>query len=98
MSNVRLELRLVNSSSEGIESRLLWEWRNDPLTRKMSREPAEISWENHKNWFRRVDQDPKKLIFIAYGDSVPVGMIRFDWIDRESAEININLSPEKRGN
>ena len=40
-------------------------WRNDKLTRKMSKNSNHIPWGNHKQWFSKVIVDPD--IFFILG-------------------------------
>lgn len=98
MTNTQtITLRKIEANEEGNESRLIWEWRNDPITRQMSRTTDVISWENHKNWFSQAVIDPNKVILIGFLGSIPVGMVRFDYLSEDTAEININVNPSVRG-
>jgi RimJ/RimL family protein N-acetyltransferase len=78
---------------ESRDSKLIWEWRNDPLTRQMSRTTDPIAWETHAAWYAGTDS----RILMAFVDGEPAAMLRFDLIEPDHAEININLKPEVRG-
>lgn len=75
------------------DSKLIWEWRNDPVTRQMSRTTDAISWEDHQAWYAGAHG----RIVIASVDGVPASVMRFDRIGPRHAEININLNPAMRG-
>lgn len=68
------------------DAKLLFEWRNDPLTRKNSCNTHKISWEEHLNWFHNA-----KNVFIALLDEKPIGTIRF-----EGTELSWTISPDYR--
>ncbi len=82
------------------DSALLFEWRNDALTRAMSVSTDPVAWETHAAWFARSLADPNRRIYLVClvdGD-VPAGMCRFDRdADAGSAEVSINLAPMLRG-
>jgi UDP-2,4-diacetamido-2,4,6-trideoxy-beta-L-altropyranose hydrolase len=79
------------------DSRLIWSWRNDPVTRSNFRNQGPISWEVHQAWFRSAQADPNIIIFVGQIDGVPIGIIRFDLtVDRSAYELSINLAPEYR--
>lgn len=79
------------------DSRLIWEWRNDPVTREMSRSSEEISWEQHQLWFESVSGDPRRSLLIAERGEEPLGVLRFDPFAEGCAEISINVAPSQRG-
>jgi RimJ/RimL family protein N-acetyltransferase len=84
------------------DSRNLFKWRNDPLTRLASISQAEVGWPDHERWFVNSLESSERHICIAEiteGLAVrAVGMCRFD-LDpkREIAEVSINLNPAFRG-
>ena len=76
----------------------LFNWRNDPVTREMSRNTDSIPWESHEKWYEKALADFRKKILIAENSEGKIGMVRFDYQDiPNSAEININLNPAFRG-
>lgn len=77
--------------------RLLWKWRNDPVTRAMSRTAARVGWEAHRAWFRRALENEERTIFLAIHDQQPIGMLRFDRLGDGAAEISISLRADMRG-
>ncbi|HEY9234911.1 MULTISPECIES: GNAT family N-acetyltransferase [Phenylobacterium] len=71
-------------------------WRNDPLTRSMSRDGSMIEEPAHLAWFVRAAEDPRRVLLIAEAEGQKLGMVRFDE-DGGRWEANINLAPEARG-
>jgi len=83
-------------------SHAIWEWRNDDLTRQMSRSPEVVSWNNHDTWFKNSLVNPNRFIYVGIVQCVPaifVGMIRFDLSEESDGiyEVSINVAPEHRG-
>jgi len=85
-------------AAQDTDSRDLWLWRNDALTRAMSLSTAEISWDAHVAWFTQSLADVSRRFYVAEADGAKVGMCRFDLAyDGASAEVSINLNPDLRG-
>jgi len=79
------------------DTRLLFDWSNDPITRAASFSGAPIHWENHEPWMisRLGKSDP---FWIAEeGHGVALAVIRFDLGQNQTASISFNLSPNRRG-
>ena len=90
MTNVRK----VNES----DSRDIFDWRNDELTREMYHTTDLVEWSRHSAWFASSLTDTKRLLVICEDDYTDekVAIVRFD-IEDERALISINLSPQMRG-
>ncbi|MBL8771318.1 MAG: GNAT family N-acetyltransferase [Phenylobacterium sp.] len=73
----------------------LWRWRNDPVTRAMSRTSDEVDLAAHTAWFRGALLNPSITLLIGETDDGKVGMVRFD--HRDETEVSINLNPAFRG-
>lgn len=54
------------------DARVLFEWRNDPLTRAMSRSPEMVTWEEHVTWLNKRLKSPAPHVFIATAESFPI--------------------------
>ncbi len=93
-----ISLREVTSDPQGMDSKLIWTWRNDIQTRKMSRSQDPISWETHQEWYKKVVAESSSVVLLmGMKDDESVGMVRFDRCEEGQTEININVDPEKRG-
>ena len=80
------------------DSKHIYEWRNDEVTRSMSTNTDIVEWTEHTKWYRSALLNPNKLIIIGEDDKGKIGMVRFDYNDeRTQAEISINLNPIRRG-
>ena len=80
-------------------SKDIWEWRNDKLTRKMSKNSNYITWENHKKWFSKVILDPDIFFYIGEIENKIIGSVRFVKHAKILNDffVNINISPHNRG-
>lgn len=83
-----IKMRFANQ----VDSEKLFEWRNHPTVRAVSRNPEVISWEDHQKWFASVMTDPNRLLLIGQREGVPLGVVRFD-IQDDEAEVSIYLVP-----
>ena len=80
------------------DSRLLWEWANDPEVRERSFISDQISWDEHVIWFSRKLRDPNCVQFIVLdARDNPVGQVRFDQLRDNEAEISVSIDKTKRG-
>ena len=83
-----IEMRVAGKG----DSEKIFEWRNHPKIRAVSRNREVISWEDHGKWFAKVLSSPDNVLLIGYSNSEPVGVVRFDNKDDE-AEVSIYLVP-----
>jgi len=76
----------------------IWSWRNDPVTRSMSRSPDLVAWEDHAKWFESSLANPNRFIYVALMNGRPVGMVRFDTVSLTEGrfETSINVAPADR--
>jgi len=75
------------------DARLLFDWRNDEITRAMSRADSPIEWNAHLSWLGDRLKRPTPHLYIAERDGIPVGTFRLD-----GKEISYTVAPEWRGN
>jgi len=80
------------------DSRIIFEWRNDEFTRKMSHVTGTVQWEVHSAWYTSSLENKNRLLLLceSQSDSKKVAIVRFD-INFSRALVSINLSPEIRG-
>jgi UDP-2,4-diacetamido-2,4,6-trideoxy-beta-L-altropyranose hydrolase len=88
----RLKLRPANLN----DCKIMWEWRNDPETRKVSFNTEPIPFDEHKEWFYKSLKDPSRHIYIIMLENKKVGVVRLD-VNNSEAEIHINIAPDSRG-
>ena len=88
-----LVVRKVNDR----DSKFIFDWRNDDLTRKMFRTSELVQYEGHCKWFAATLKNANRcLLMCERKDGEPIAVVRFD-IEGQSAELSINLSPLERG-
>lgn len=86
----------IRSAKEN-DSKDIFEWRNDELTRQMSHTSEIIEWENHNRWFSNSLDSENRILLICEDDrNEKIAIIRFD-ISESNAIISINLNPNQRG-
>lgn len=74
-----------------------WTWRNDPVTRAMSRHQEEVEQAAHVEWFRNAVTDPHRALLIGEVEGEKVGMVRFDHGAETEVSINVNPAHRSRG-
>lgn len=73
-------------------------WRNDTLTRSMSRNEDLIDVNSHTIWYSGLLKDSDRLLLIGVVLEQSIGMVRFDRLHAQrSWEVSITLAPEHRG-
>lgn len=85
-----IEIRLATLA----DSEKLFNWRNHPGIREVSRNTDVIAWKDHQNWFASILADSKKWLLIGEDIGAPIGVVRFD-AQNDEAEVSIYLTPEK---
>ena len=83
--------------AEDTDSKLIWHWRNDSVTRANFRNNQLISWPTHRDWYAEAIKDPDRLMLIGEQDGTPFGIVRFDKMLGGAYEVSINVAPEWRG-
>ena len=93
-------LKIVNATQS--HSRDIWEWRNNPITRSVSKKTDEVSWNEHKAWFKKSLDNHRIFIYIGinndYQKNIPIGIIRFNLVDfsQNHYEVSMNIAPNAR--
>jgi RimJ/RimL family protein N-acetyltransferase len=75
----------------------LFAWRNDELTRNMSRNHKRVEWASHVEWLKRAIEDPGRILLIGEVDGEPVGTVRFDRVNDNLCEVSWTMNPAYRG-
>lgn len=78
------------------DAKILFEWRNDIITRKSFFNTDEIKWDDHLVWLEKTIADPNKKLFICKLLNEKIGTVRADWCG-EYYEMSWTISPEFRG-
>ena len=78
------------------DARLLFDWRNDPMTRQNSIDTAEVAWDDHVRWLSACLADDDRRLFIAEEGGRPVGTSRLDHNAGRFA-LSWTVAPSQRG-
>jgi UDP-2,4-diacetamido-2,4,6-trideoxy-beta-L-altropyranose hydrolase len=76
---------------------LLWQWANDPLTRRNSFTSEPILWSQHELWYAGKIASPETRLWMMEYQHVPVGQIRYDRTEAKTAQISFSIAPAYRG-
>ena len=95
-----IELLFRIRSATALDSRLLWEWVNDPKVRASAFVSDAIGWDDHQKWFAlKCAQRNAGRIFHRGedADGVPIGQFRADLQADDDGRIDVSVSREARG-
>lgn len=79
------------------DAEALWQWRNHPATRAVSRQAGEIALASHRQWLQRLLDAGRSRLYIASHGEQPFGVIRFDPLhdgDPPTWEVSLYLAPQ----
>lgn len=79
------------------DGRRLLAWRNHPRARRASFHQQVISPAAHGRWLRLVLADPARHLFVFERNGRPLGMVRFDGRDQQTAEVSVLLEARSQG-
>lgn len=79
------------------DAQFLFEWRNDPASRRASRSHDPVPWPNHLVWLRRVVADEDRHLLVIEQAGEPIATVRWDRNGANSWEASITIAPAARG-
>ena len=88
--NSDLVVRKANDTE--LDCRLVYDLSNDQLVRNNSFNTAEIIWDNHVSWYRRMVSNPNVLFYLVFSSEQFVGQVRFSRTSELSNECTISIS------
>ncbi len=91
------QLSLRKATQE--DAKMLFEWKNEALTRKNSFSSEPVPWESHIAWFEKKLKDENCLFYIMCENGADVGTFRIE-IDPETATglMHVTVDKDCRGN
>lgn len=78
------------------DSKIYFDWANDPETRAQSFSSQLINWENHIKWLEEKLKSKTTIFLILQCENDPVGQLRFE-IENDIATINYSIDSSNRG-
>ena len=90
-----ISIELANIS----HSKKIWQWRNDSHTRAMSKSNTEISWNSHRNWFKKTLANQNNFLYLGLIENENFGIVRFEEENGKNNifYVHINLNNIYRG-
>ncbi len=79
------------------DARMLLEWRNDPITRRNSRDGSLVDAPGHAVWLARSLADDDRRLLVVEEGGVPVATCRWDRLSATDWEVSITVAPDARG-
>ena len=78
------------------DAEMLYNWRNDPETRKASHSTSQVIKDEHIAWLTKTLSNAKRRLFVAEEDGTPVGTVRAD-LSEGVWELSWTVAPNARG-
>jgi RimJ/RimL family protein N-acetyltransferase len=78
------------------DAQLLYDWRNDPLTRRNSVDTVEVGWHDHVHWLSASLLRSDRQLLIAELGQEPVGTVRVDHAN-DRCILSWTVAPRQRG-
>lgn len=78
------------------DSEDIFRWRNQPESRCWFNSTAEVTWDEHCQWYQRKLADSCCLMLIGEVDRQPFGVMRFD-CEEEGVIASANLDAQRHG-
>ena len=78
------------------DTKLIFNWSNDPLVRSQSFYSNIIEFENHKNWFKEKLQNNNSLLLINKFGENNIGLVRFE-LENNKCTVGILIDEKFRG-
>ena len=88
-------MKIRNLKVEDLDD--IFVWRNDPVTRKNSINKNQLSYDEHKAWFRKVLRDKNGKYFIGIKNKEKVGLVSYIKEKKKYRNVSININPKFRG-
>lgn len=80
------------------DANLIYEWANDPESRRNSYNQELIAYDDHISWFSKKVKDPHTYFFIFNNkEGIAVGQIRIEMKEKNTAVISISIDKNSRG-
>lgn len=70
---------------------MVFRWRNDPFILGHGSSQREVQWEEHKQWFENTIFGESRKTFIVLNQGDPIGQVRFDRQDEQTAVVSVYL-------
>ena len=78
------------------DMKLFYIWVNELEVRKNSLNKKKISWNSHKNWFKKKIQNKKSILYVFEKKDSAVGQVRFDK-QNKIVKISFSICEKFRG-
>lgn len=78
------------------DSERIYQWRNHPSVRAVSRNAAKLAPDEHERWFAGALSSGTRHLLIGQHHGEDIGVVRFD-VAGDAAEVSIYLAPHRIG-
>ncbi len=80
------------------DAQIMFDWRNHPLVRSVSRDTDEIAFEDHEQWLAAsMTRNDRTILLGETRAGAPIGVVRFDQLAQGEFEVSIYIDPARAG-
>lgn len=79
---------------DSVETKLVWEWRNDDKVRKWMYNTEVIPFENHLKFIESLNETQEKIYYLVKRNKLPIGVFSIVDIKDKSGEWGYYIAPE----
>jgi len=87
---------MLNSRKANIkDSKDIWKWRNNIITRQNCTNQGVVTWSEHCDWYKNALKN-RIIIISIQNKKNKIGIVRYDKVDKFEYDISININPKYR--
>jgi UDP-2,4-diacetamido-2,4,6-trideoxy-beta-L-altropyranose hydrolase len=90
------QMTLTLRPASQADAQLLFDWRNDPMTRQNSMDTRPVAWSEHLRWLAASLARSDRRLLVAEIDRQRVGTVRLDYV-AEHCTLSWTVAPAHRG-
>lgn len=97
------EKKIVNKNSIFLrpvslyDKEMIFRWRNTPFLINLGTSRKGVTVEDHNKWFDKVLNNKSTFLFIINFENIPVGQVRFDFMEKNIYDVSIYILEEYTG-
>lgn len=98
IANLLMHFHVHLCPAASADCNMIYEWCNDPKTRRYSLNPKPFSKDSHTRWYTDTLNNPLRKMLLGHWGETPVGVVRYDLSpENQTAVVSIYVRPDRHG-